>query len=71
MFGRMLLVDPRQVTIAVDGGVVTLSGVLDTRADAELAVRFVERLEGVVAVVDRLTYRYDERLADTNIAPLT
>lgn len=22
------------------------------------------------AVVDRLTYRYDERLADTNIAPL-
>jgi CBS domain-containing protein len=70
VFGRMLLVDPRQVEIEVDGGVVTLSGQLDTRADAELAVRFVERLEGVVAVVDRLTYRYDERLADTNIAPL-
>ena len=27
-------------------------------------VRFVERLEGVLAVVDRLTYRFDERLAD-------
>ena len=57
--------------IGVDGGVVTLSGQLDTRADEELAVRFVERIEGVVAVVDRLTYRYDERLADTDIAPLT
>jgi len=64
-------VDPRRVDIEVDGGVVTLSGQLDTRADAELAVRFVERLEGVVAVVDRLTYQFDERLADTNIAPLT
>jgi osmotically-inducible protein OsmY len=66
----MLLVDPRQVEIEVDGGVATLSGQLDTRADAELAVRFVERIEGVVAVVDRLTDRYDERLADTNITPL-
>ena len=27
-------------------------------------MRFVERLEGVLAVVDRLTYRFDERLAD-------
>jgi CBS domain-containing protein len=70
VFGRMLLVDPRRVDIAVDRGVVTLCGQLDTRADAELAVRFVERLEGVVAVVDRLTYRFDERLADTDVAPL-
>jgi CBS domain-containing protein len=71
VLGRMLLVDPRRVDIEVDGGVVTLSGQLDTRADAELAVRFVERLEGVVAVVDRLTYQFDERLADSNVAPLT
>ena len=71
VFAAILLVDPRQVQIAVDGGVVALSGQLDTRADAQLASRFVERLEGVVAVVDRLTYRYDERLADTKTAPLT
>ena len=70
VFGRMLLVDPRRVGIGVDRGVVTLSGQLDTLADAELAVRFVERLEGVVAVVDRLTYRFDERLAHTDVAPL-
>jgi CBS domain-containing protein len=70
VIGGMLLVDPRRVQIEVDGGVVTLRGELDTRADAELAVRFVERLEGVVAVVDHLSYRYDERLADSDIAPL-
>jgi len=70
VFGRMLLVDPHRVTIGVDAGVVTLAGQLDTRADTELAVRFVERLEGVVAVVDHLTYHFDERLADSDIAPL-
>jgi CBS-domain-containing membrane protein len=70
VLGRMLLVDPRRVRIDVDRGVVTLCGQLDTRADTELAVRFVERLEGVVAVDDRLTYSFDERLADSNIAPL-
>jgi CBS domain-containing protein len=70
VFGRILLVDPGRVAIEVDRGVVTLTGELDIRADAQMAVRFVERLEGVVAVVDRLTYRYDERLADRNIAPM-
>jgi CBS domain-containing protein len=70
VFGRMLLVDPRRVRIEVEAGVVTLSGQLDTRADVEVAVRFVERLEGVVAVVDHLTYHFDERLADSDVAPL-
>ena len=70
VFGRMLLVDPRRIAIDVDAGVVTLRGELDTRADAEVAVRFVERLEGVVAVVDLLTYRYDERLADSKVGEL-
>jgi hypothetical protein len=70
VLGRILLVDPGRVAIEVDRGVVTLTGELDIRADAQMAVRFVERLEGVVAVVDRLTYRYDERLADRNIAPM-
>jgi len=64
VLGRMLLVDPSRVTVEVTDGVVTLTGELDTRADAVLAVRFVERLEGVVGVVDQLTYKVDERTAD-------
>jgi CBS domain-containing protein len=70
VLGRILFVDPGRIAVDVDHGVVTLAGQLDLRADAVVAVRLVERIEGVVAVVDRLTYRYDERLADTNIAPL-
>ena len=66
---RMLAVDPARVDVAVADGVVTLTGELDTHADAELAVRFVERLEGVVSVVDLLSYAVDERLADTRIGP--
>jgi osmotically-inducible protein OsmY len=64
---RMLLVNPGEVEVAVDGGVVTLAERLDIRASTELAVRFVERLEGVAAVVDRLTSGHDERLVDTTI----
>ncbi len=64
VFRRILLVDPARVRVEVRGGVVTLEGELDTRADVELAVRFSERTEGVVAVVDRLRYRVDDRAAD-------
>ncbi len=66
---RVLAVDPARVDVAVADGVVTLTGELDTRTDAELAVRFVELLEGVVSVVDLLSYAVDERLADTRIGP--
>lgn len=61
---------PGRVEVQVDDGVVTLAGTVGTRADARLAVRFAERLEGVVGVVDRLTYEVDERVADSAVAPL-
>jgi CBS domain-containing protein len=66
----MLLVDPKRVSVGVADGVVTLAGQLDTRTDAVLAVRFVERLEGVVGVVDRLTYAVDAHDSDLDVAPL-
>jgi CBS-domain-containing membrane protein len=66
----MLLVDPMRVSVGVVDGVVTIAGQLDTRTDAELAVRFVERLEGVVGVVDRLTYVVDAHDSDLDVAPL-
>ena len=66
----MLLVDPMRVSVGVVDGVVTLVGQLDTRTDAVLAVRFVERLEGVVGVVDRLTYAVDAHDSDLDVAPL-
>jgi CBS domain-containing protein len=66
----MLMVDPMRVSVGVVDGVVTLAGQLDTRTDAVLAARFVERLEGVVGVVDRLTYAVDAHDSDLDVAPL-
>ncbi len=66
----MVLVDPMRVAVDVVDGVVTLAGELDTRTDAVLAVRFVERLEGVVGVVDRLTYAVDPHDSDLDVAHL-
>lgn len=52
-----MLVEPARVDVEVADGVVTLTGDLGTDRDAELAVRFVERVEGVVGVIDRLRRR--------------
>lgn len=67
---RILLADPTRVLVEVDGGVVTLTGELDTRLDAQVAVRLIERIEGVVAVVDHLRFRTDERVADASATPM-
>jgi CBS-domain-containing membrane protein len=69
VLGRALLVEPARITVNVADGVVTLTGELDTRAETELAARLVERVEGVVSVVDLLRYRVDERLADATVLP--
>ena len=66
----VLLADPAAVKVEVDGGVLTLTGELDTRLDTQMAVRLVERVEGVVAVVDHLRYRNYERLTDARVTPM-
>ena len=65
----ILLADPDRVLVEVDSGVVTLTGELDTRLDTQVAVRLIERVEGVVAVVDHLRFHTDERVADPNTTP--
>ncbi len=67
---RILLTDPAAVRVEVDAGVATLTGELDTRVDVQVAVRLTERVEGVVAVVDRLRFRSDERVADARATPM-
>ncbi|MHC3469541.1 CBS domain-containing protein [Streptomyces sp. 7R007] len=49
---------PRYVVdVGVDGGVVTLRGLLERRDDAELAAWIATHVDGVVAVTSRLTHR--------------
>jgi CBS domain-containing protein len=58
---RVLAVEPGTVRASVTDGVVRLSGRVDRRTTAELAVRLTREVPGVVDVVDRLEFDFDDR----------
>ncbi|WP_309505138.1 CBS domain-containing protein [Streptomyces sp. KM273126] len=51
---------PPPVVVHVRDGMVTLEGRLERRSDIPVAVRSTWRIEGVVGVVNSLTYRIDD-----------
>ena len=57
---RTLLLDPRTVEVVVVGGRVTLRGRLDRRSSVEIAVRLTGAIDGVVTVLDELTWDWDD-----------
>lgn len=58
---RTLWISPERVNVTVSKGEVTLTGQVETKTDAELLPRFVERVAGVVSVKSNLTWEYEER----------
>jgi CBS domain-containing protein len=56
---RTLWIDPQTVSLAVDAGVVTVSGEVEDRATAELAEQWIRRVPGVAAVRSELRWRAD------------
>lgn len=67
---RALLVEPGRVTVEVHDGVVVLTGRTDRYSTAQLAVRLTQAVPGVVEVVDRLGFDFDDRrLSDTDRYP--
>jgi CBS-domain-containing membrane protein len=58
---RALWVNPDTVVVEVRDGVVTLIGQLERRSLIPIAVSLVRGLDGVVDVVDRLTFEVDDR----------
>lgn len=56
---------PFTVEVAVKGGVVTLTGQLERRSEKPIVLTMTSRLDGVVDVVDHLSYRLD----DTRLQP--
>ena len=50
------------VEVDVRNNVITLSGEVDRHSDAEILARMTGELDGVVDVVNRLTFRWDDRL---------
>ncbi|MEU6144525.1 CBS domain-containing protein [Streptomyces sp. NPDC047081] len=60
VFVKTLLLTPHIVRVSVRDGVVTLAGRLERRSEKSVALGMTERIDGVVAVADRLTYRFDD-----------
>jgi CBS domain-containing protein len=57
---RSMWLDPDDVQVEVRDGVVTLTGQLERRSLIPIVVSFVRGLDGVVDVVDRLTFELDD-----------
>jgi osmotically-inducible protein OsmY len=59
VFARVLLQEPTY-TVAVTDGIVRLYGKLDRRSSVEIAERLVRAVDGVVDVVNGLSYQVDD-----------
>ncbi|MEU7746050.1 CBS domain-containing protein [Nonomuraea sp. NPDC049158] len=57
---RGLWVDTSGVVVQVRHGVVTLSGQMDRKTETAIAVRMTGRVNGVVDVIDELTWKHDD-----------
>jgi CBS domain-containing protein len=58
----LFLSSPETIGVEVRSNVVTLSGEVDRKSDAEILTRLTRELDGVVGVLDRLTYRWDDTM---------
>lgn len=57
----VLGMDPARFTVDVDHGTVTLRGDVQDRRAAGMLTDAIRHVEGVVTVVDQLTYQHDDR----------
>lgn len=57
--------EPEKIAVAVRSNIVTLSGEVDRKSDVEILARFTRELDGVVDVVNHLTYCWDDTIAPT------
>ncbi|MFI9152589.1 CBS domain-containing protein [Streptomyces sp. NPDC053367] len=57
---RTLWLAPQTVDVSVSEGVVTLTGPMERKSETQIAVSMTRQIDGVVGVVDKLTYRLDD-----------
>ena len=60
VFMRVLWAEPEKFEVTVDDGVVTLAGELQLRSSTVIAVRLTRKVDGVVDVIDQLSYQIDD-----------
>jgi CBS domain-containing protein len=61
---RLLFLDPEDVGVSVEDGVVTLDGEMENRTEAHLLEELTRRVEGVVRVNSQLTFLVDDQKAE-------
>ncbi|MEE8496966.1 MAG: CBS domain-containing protein [Acidimicrobiia bacterium] len=61
---RLLFLDPEDVGVSVEEGVVTLDGEMENRTEAHLLEELTRRVEGVVRVDSKLTFLVDDQKAE-------
>jgi len=66
----LLLETPEAVEVGVRWNVVTLSGEVDRKSDAQILTRAASDIDGVVGVVDRLRFRWDDTASRLPVEPL-
>lgn len=59
----LLLASPESIRVEVRFNIVTFSGEVDRKSEAEIVTRLTRELDGVVDVVDHLAYRWDDTVA--------
>jgi CBS domain-containing protein len=57
---RRMWTEPTEIQVSVADGHVTLEGCTDRRSTTIMAVRLAGRVDGVVAVTDDMTWRFDD-----------
>jgi CBS domain-containing protein len=67
---RALWVDPDTIDVEVGDGVVTLTGQLERRSLIPITISLVHGVAGVVDVVDRLGFEFDDRTITVPSDPL-
>ena len=60
---RVLWLETTDLHAQVAAGVVTLSGCLDRRSDTRLLAELTADIDGVIGVVNNLTYAWDDSRA--------
>jgi CBS-domain-containing membrane protein len=60
VLSRALWLPAHSIGVSVTEGVVTLTGHMERRSETEIAVTMTRQIDGVVAVVDKLTHRLDD-----------